>query len=223
MYDLRPAPDGPRDVVFDGEDEFPAHYPRFRQDGGERGVEQVNAPIAAAAGSIRNQAKIVHQHQVVALDGVFDHAEECLFDGGRPLRLTRAHELPRTQKHPSPRGLHGLQNRSFAGARRAAEYCHRAHREVAQQAVGSLLLNGSENDFEIHRIKPATGNEEIPNQNGVQLLSGRTELRREYGSWKAGTLASFRLDDFSKICLLSKNLDTYNFIMMRFAHQPVFD
>src|ERR1035438_5608196 len=53
MHDLRPAPDGPGDVVFDGEYEFSAQYPRFRQNGGERGVEQVNAPIAAAAGRVR--------------------------------------------------------------------------------------------------------------------------------------------------------------------------
>ena len=62
MYDLRPAPDGPGYVVFDGEYQFPAQYPRFRQNGGECGVEQVNAPIAAAAGRIRDQAKIVHQN-----------------------------------------------------------------------------------------------------------------------------------------------------------------
>src|ERR1017187_248366 len=223
MYDLRPAADGPGDVVFDGEYEFPAQYPRFRQNGGERGVEQVNAPIAAAAARVRDQAKIVHQDQAVALDGVFDHAEECLLDGRRTLRLARGHELPRAQKYPTLRGLHGLQNRGFAGALRAAEYCHRAHREVAQQAVGSLLLGDSENDFEIHRIIPATGNEEIPNGHGVQLLSGRTGLRRERGSWKAGTLASIRLDDFSKICLLSQELDTYNFITLRSVHQLVFD
>src|ERR1022692_3493852 len=222
MYDLRPAPDGPGDVVFDGEYQFPAQYPRFRKNGGEGGVEQVNAPIAAAAGRIRDQAKIVHQDQVVTLDGVFDHAEECLLNGRRSLRLARVHELPRAQKHPSPRGLHGLQNRGFASTLRAAEYCHRAHREVAQQAVGSLLLDGGEDDFEIHWIRP-TGNEEIPNQHGVQLISGRTGLSRERGSWKAGTLASIWLDDFSKICLLSQHLDTYNFIMARSAHQPVFD
>src|ERR1039458_3063511 len=223
MHDLRPAADGPGDVVFDGEDEFPAQCPRFGQNGGERGVEQMDAPIAASAGRVRDQAKIVHQYQAVALDGVFDHAEECLLDGRRSLRLARVHELPCAQKHPSPGGLHGLQNRGFAGARRAAEYCHRAHREVAQQAVGSLLLGGSENDFEIYWIRPATGDKEIPNQPGVQLLSGRTGLRRECGSWKAGTLASLRLDDFSKICLLSQSLNTYNFIMVRSAHQPVFD
>src|ERR1035441_5070266 len=127
MHNLRPAADGPGDVVFDGEDEFPAQCPRFGQNGGERGVEQVDAPIAASAGRVRDQAKIVHQYQAVTLDGVFDHAEECLLDGRRSLRLARVHELPCAQKHPSPGGLHGLQNRGFAGARRAAEYCHRAH------------------------------------------------------------------------------------------------
>src|ERR1035441_8576197 len=127
MYDLRPAADGPGDVVFDGEDEFPAQCPRLGQNSGERGVEQVDAPIAASASRVRDQAKIVHQYQAVTLDGVFDHAEECLLDGRRSLRLARVHELPCAQKHPSPGGLHGLQNRGFAGARRAAEYCHRAH------------------------------------------------------------------------------------------------
>src|ERR1019366_5968603 len=74
MYDFCPAADRPGDVVFDGEYQFPAQYPRFGQNGGERGVEQVDAPIAASAGRVRDQAKIVHQYQAVTLDGVFDHA-----------------------------------------------------------------------------------------------------------------------------------------------------
>jgi len=112
------------------------------------------------------QAKIVHQHQAVTLKGVFDHAEECLLDGRRPLRLAGVHELPGAQKHASADALHGLQNRCLTGASRATEHCHRTHGKVIEQAVDSLLLSGSESDFEIHWISPSRVLEKHPKSTG---------------------------------------------------------
>src|ERR1022692_1973517 len=151
MYDLRPAPDGPGDVVFDGEYQLPAQCPRFRKNGGEGGVEQVNAPIAAAAGRIRDQAKIVHQDQVVALDGIFDHAEECLLDGRRPLRLAYVRSEEHTSELQAPCNLVCrllLENKDEAYAASAlhawlsasAAVSFRTRRFARWSAIGSLLF-----------------------------------------------------------------------------------
>ena len=86
----------------------------------------------------------------MALYGIFNHPEERLLDGRRPLRLAHICELLRTQEHAAMHGLQVHKNRGFACACQAADHGYRTHGEALQQAARSLLLNGSENDFKFN-------------------------------------------------------------------------
>ena len=95
----------------------------------------------------------------MALYRIFDHSEECLLDGRRPLLSGVRSQCWRTQIHPSLRRLQVFRYVVLPTPAAPLEHGHRTHGEAVQQAVGSLLLNGSENDFEFHMEYTSPGTE----------------------------------------------------------------